>query len=196
VNDRAKAIRHAATYVLSAALVESEESETGRGSLCCVDVDYRRDGGAVAACVSFSGWTADRPDRIWRVRIDHVAPYEPGSLFRRELPCILAVLQEAGRKFETIVVDAYVTLDPSGAPGLGARLYEALDGASVVGVAKTRFAPATTAIPVMRGKSTRPLWVTSMGIEPRRAAEAVENMHGAARIPTLLRLVDREARSA
>jgi deoxyribonuclease V len=61
-------------------------------------------------------------------------------------------------------------------------------------VAKTRFRTATHAVPVLRGRSARPLFVTSAGIGLTEAAELVHHMSGERRIPDALRLVDRLAR--
>ena len=47
-------------------------------------------------------------------------------------------------------------------PGLGARVHAEF-GVPVVGVAKTFFATATHAIPVVRGHASRPLYVTAAG---------------------------------
>jgi deoxyribonuclease V len=109
---------------------------------------------------------------------------------------LLAALAQAPHLPEAIVVDGYVWLGPERRPGLGARLFEALAGASaVVGVAKAPFF-GTVAAPVRRGHSQRPLWVTAAGIEDRDAAAHIESMHGQFRIPTLLKAVDRSCRSA
>ena len=79
---------------------------------------------------------------------------------------------------------------------MGAHLYSALGKrASVIGVAKTRYAGATHAIPVLRGGSKSPLFVTVIGMPASDAAERIEQMHGPHRIPTLLKLVDQLARS-
>ncbi len=165
--------------------------------LACLDVDYRTDGSAVAACVAFDDWTSARASATYAVRIASVEEYQPGEFYRRELPCLLRVLESAAGPFEVILVDSYVTLDPSGKPGLGQRLYEALGRTtSVVGVAKTRFATASMAIPVLRGTSQNPLWVTAVGLDAKEAAGKVAIMAGAHRIPTLLRQVDRLARDA
>lgn len=40
-----------------------------------------------------------------------IAPYQPGEFYRRELPCLLAVLA-CGPVAEVIVVDGYVWLGP------------------------------------------------------------------------------------
>jgi deoxyribonuclease V len=169
--------------------------------LACVDVDYRADGTAVAACLTFPAWDAAFADRCALARSERLQPYEPGKLYLRELPCILAALLAAGiaegSSVEAIIVDAYVTLDPIGTPGLGAHLHTALKGTiPVVGVAKTPYASATTAIAVVRGESRTPLWVSAIGLAPELAAERVRDMHGPYRIPTLLRRVDRAARDA
>jgi deoxyribonuclease V len=132
-------------------------------------------------------------------RSDRAPPhaYEPGELYRRELPCLLRVLEEVTVPLDVVVVDAFVTLDPAGRPGLGARLYESLRRTvAVVGVAKTRYAAATTAIPILRGTSQSPPWITAAGMDASVTADHVRSMHGPHRIPTLLRRVDQLGRQS
>jgi deoxyribonuclease V len=94
-----------------------------------------------------------------------------------------------------LVIDGYVDLDPAGRPGLGARAHEEF-GVPVIGVAKTRFATATHAVPVLRGASgaTRPLYVTAAGLPLPEAAGLVREMAGRYRIPDALRRADALAR--
>jgi hypothetical protein len=61
-----------------------------------------------------------------------------------------------------LVVDGYADLDPDGRPGLGAHAHAEF-GIPVIGVAKSRFRTATHAVPVARGSSVRPLFVTAAG---------------------------------
>lgn len=161
--------------------------------LACVDVDYR-DPMAVAACVLFADWPAAQATGELTEIIQPVAPYEPGSFYKRELPCLLAVLARVHVPLEAIVVDAYVDLAP-GRPGLGRHLFERLH-VPVIGVAKTNFAGATHALPVLRGTSRQPLYVTAAGCDPQLAAENVRRMAGSHRIPDLLKRVDRLCREA
>ena len=126
--------------------------------------------------------------------LEHVEPYEPGRFYTRELPAIRAVLADA-QPLDLLVVDGYVDLDPDGRPGLGAHVYAEV-GIPVVGVAKTSFHAATHAIPVRRGGSDRPLYVTAPGIPLDEAAAMVAGMAGAHRIPDALRRVDALARTA
>src|SRR5438105_2524304 len=107
--------------------------------IACVDVDYRGDG-AVAACVLFRDW-ADATSAAEHVRrIERVEPYQPGQFYKREMPCLMAVLAEVAEPLETVVVDGYVWLADESPPGLGAHPFDALAAAvPVVGVAKTRF---------------------------------------------------------
>ncbi len=161
--------------------------------LACVDVDYRGDE-ALAACLLFADWADPAPTDTWVVQVRDVAPYEPGSFYKRELPCLLAVLAEAPEPPDVIIIDGYVWLGPERRPGLGAHLYEALGRATpVIGVAKTPFA-GTPAAEVIRGAATRPLWVTAAGVGLADAAGRVQAMHGAFRLPTLLRQVDQLCR--
>jgi deoxyribonuclease V len=153
-----------------------------------VDVAYG-DAGARAAAVWFEGWDATAASSEKVCLIDEVAPYEPGAFYKRELPCLLAVL--AGVRPECVVIDGYVWLGPDRS-GLGAHLHQAL-GVPIVGVAKTSFREAP-AMSVLRGESKNPLFVTAVGMDTGAAAAAVARMHGPFRIPTLLRRVDQLAR--
>ncbi|WP_338873453.1 endonuclease V [Myxococcus stipitatus] len=161
--------------------------------LACLDVDYRPDV-TVAACVVFRDWT-DATEATHHVdRGPPAAEYEPGQFYRRELPHLLRVLALVPEKLEAIVVDGYVWLGED-KPGLGAHLYEALGRAvPVIGVAKTAFHSSGIAVPVLRGQSQRPLFVTAVGMSTATAAEHLQRMHGDARRPTLLGRVDRLCR--
>jgi deoxyribonuclease V len=167
--------------------------------IACVDVDYR-DPGAVAACLLFAGWSdpATAEERV--ARVERVEPYQPGQFYKRELPCLMAVLRpvlEGGASLEAVVVDSYVWLADEQRPGMGAHLYEALGRkVPVIGVAKTRFASALLAVEVVRGDSDRPLFVTAAGMDAAEAGKLVQSMHGPYRLPTLLKRVDQLCRTA
>ena len=161
--------------------------------IVCVDVDYRP-ACAVAAAVWFRGWDAATPDSETTCVVRGVPDYEPGAFFRRELPCLLAVLPLSPAA-DIVIVDGYAWLGP-GRPGLGAHLFDALGRTTpVVGVAKTRFRSAD-AVPVVRGASTSPLFVTAAGCDAHEAAALVRSMAGPYRVPDLLTRADRLARSA
>jgi deoxyribonuclease V len=119
-------------------------------------------------------------------------PYRPGQFYLRELPPLRAVLPAPG-ELALIVVDGYVDLDPGGRPGLGAHVHAEF-GVPVIGVAKTEFRAATHAAKVLRGRSSRPLFVTAAGMTVADAARAVEHMAGEFRLPDALKLADRLAR--
>ena len=159
----------------------------------CMDVDYRTER-TVAAGVLFREWTDGVEAAHVLERGPPAEPYEPGQFFRRELPHLLKLVAALPEPVETLVVDGYVWLD-EGRPGLGAHLYEALGRrVPVVGVAKTAFHSSRLAVPVLRGQSQRPLFVTAVGVEPEEAAQWVRSMHGSSRLPTLLGRVDRLCR--
>ena len=163
--------------------------------IAALDVSYG-ERGAASACVLFHDFADPAEDRALVEAIPEVAPYEPGAFYRRELPCLLAVLRRVEAPIALVIVDGYVWL-PEGKPGLGAHLFEALGReVPVVGVAKTSFAGSGFAVPVLRGESTRPLFVTAAGVEPALAGGWIASMHGEHRIPTLLRRVDRLCRDA
>lgn len=158
--------------------------------IVATDVRYDEDARtALAAAVAFDAWTDAEPRREWTVEVDGVADYVPGSFYERELPCLLAVLEPVRAVLSAVVVDGHVWLGPS-RPGLGHHLYEALDRrVPVVGVAKSRF-HGGFATEVLRGDTTRPLYVTAIGLPVEQATAHVRDMHGPYRLPTLLKRVD------
>jgi deoxyribonuclease V len=163
--------------------------------IAAVDVCYSETG-ATAGGVLFTHWSSQQPARELLEFIEQVEPYEPGSFYKRELPCLLKLLEPVKDRVEIIIVDGYVWLRPENRPGLGAHLYEALgEQAPVIGVAKSMFRGATNAEPVLRGRSRRPLYVTAAGMNPVIAAKNILGMHGLHRIPTLLKRVDQLCRS-
>ena len=156
------------------------------------DVHYLPSDGARAALVladdaAFSVIAAEKT-----VLVPHVAPYQPGEFFLRELPPLRSVLSGV-TDLELLIIDGYVDLDPAGKAGLGAHAHTEF-GVPVIGVAKTRFATAVHAVPVLRGQATRPLYVTAAGVPVDRAADMVQAMTGKYRLPDALRQVDALAR--
>ncbi len=129
-----------------------------------VDVHYRSKT-AVAGGVAFRDWCDSRETALYRSRCREPVSYVPGCFFRRELPCILHLLDEHALTPDTIVVDGFVYLDGERVPGLGKYLFDALGKRSpVIGVAKGKYVTAPDSLSVFRGKSRRPLYVTSVGI--------------------------------
>jgi deoxyribonuclease V len=124
--------------------------------IACVDVHYRG-AIAVAACVLFRDWTDAEPKQVIVECMEHPAQYEPGRFYKRELPCLLKVLERAKEPLAAVIVDGYVWLSGQQKPGLGAYLHKALGGAvPVIGVAKSRFSGAGSAETIFRGSSRRP----------------------------------------
>lgn len=157
------------------------------------DVKYFEDGSAMVAAVVFKDFKDSEPVSSYRKKVDRVHDYVPGSFYRRELPCILSLLSDIKEKIDTIIVDGYVFLGDK--PGLGAHLKERIETTvRIIGVAKSYF-EGSDAIKIYRGKSQNPLYVSSSGIDSMEAADFISKMHGRHRIPTLLRKVDRLAKT-
>jgi deoxyribonuclease V len=158
-----------------------------------VDVHYLSTGGARAAAVlatdaAFAHVLAERT-----AVVPQAAPYRPGEFYRRELPPLRAVLEDLS-ELGLLVVDGYADLDPDARPGLGAHVHAEF-GVPVIGVAKSRFRTATHAVPVLRGSSVRPLFVTAAGMPAADAADLVRRMAGRYRLPDALRRADALARA-
>jgi deoxyribonuclease V len=164
-------------------------------AIACLDAAYASTAAAVAGALIRS-WDAEAASQM-RVRRFDGSPgnYEPGAFYKRELPLLLSIISDFDQEIEAIVIDGYVWLDANGLSGLGGHLFSSLGRRiPVVGIAKTRYRNDTWSVPVLRGDSRRPLFITSAGTQAREAAECVRRMHGDYRIPTILNIVDRAAR--
>ena len=157
------------------------------------DVHYPASGGARAAAVvsADAGFLRLVADRV--ALVPDVQPYRPGQFYLRELPPLRAAL-DGLTGMTLLVVDGFADLDPDGRPGLGAHAHAEF-AVPVIGVAKSAFRAATHAVPVLRGTSARPLYVTAAGMPRTDAANLVRRMAGRHRIPDALRRADTLARN-
>jgi deoxyribonuclease V len=161
-----------------------------------LDVHYGSDR-PIAACVVFNHWWDSTPTDLIRAAVPCTPEYRAGRFYKRELPCLLSVLERAGREFETLVIDGYVHLTAEVGKGLGIHLFESLPYAPVViGVAKNPLKIAERFVPIHRGRSRKPLFVSAAGCPVQEAARSILSMHGPYRIPTLLKQADHHARAA
>ena len=162
--------------------------------MLAVDVDYRNNK-AIVAGVAFNQWADDKPAQEWVIQVPSPAAYLPGQFYRRELPCILALLKQIDAVPEVMIIDGYVYLGYEKKPGLGQYLFEALHGDTVViGVAKKRFKNTPEGVALYRGQSKRPLYVTAVGIDEDEARQLIASMVGHHRIPVLLKRADQLCR--
>lgn len=155
---------------------------------------YYFDGKAKTVCLEFEKWNESKDFKIYHEIIENVEEYIPGEFYRRELPCILSLLNQIDlTKVEAIIVDSFVYLDNDKKYGLGGHLYEKLNKQiPIIGVAKTNFASIEkNKTGILRGDSQKPLFITAIGIELKDAVEKVTSMAGEFRIPTLLKELDR-----
>lgn len=161
-----------------------------------IDVHYRTTF-AKAVSIEFEDWKAEQPTLINEVILPEVSPYIPGQFYKRELPCILKVLELTNlSKVDTIIIDGYVTLDDKGKPGLGRYLYEHLQQSiPIIGIAKRPFKDNAQYVKkIFRGESKQPLYITSIGVELTEVAKKIQEMSGKFRIPTLLKILDKETK--
>ena len=149
---------------------------------------------AKTVCLEFADWNESKIYKIYTETIDNIEDYVPGEFYKRELPCIISLLNQIDlKKVEAIIVDGFVYLDDEKKFGLGGYLYGKLNKEiPIIGVAKTNFSTIEKyKKPLFRGESKKPLFITSIGIELEDAVKKIENMEGEYRIPTLLKELDR-----
>ena len=154
----------------------------------CLDVQYY-DTYAVTAYVLFKDIAGTEPAKTGHVVTHEIHPYEPGAFYKRELPCLLNALQAITDPLELIIIDANVWLSDE-KMGLGGILYESLSKSiPVIGVSITKYTSDTSKIvPVYRGDSQNPLYVSAIGLDTSEAVQLIKDMAGPYRIPTLINL--------
>jgi len=160
------------------------------------DVHYKNDTAKVV-CAVLQHWHDAVATHYWVKHVKTIAEYVPGEFYKRELPCLLEILRDIDlQKITCIIIDGFVVLDDDGKPGLGAHLYNSLPHkVPVIGVAKTSFHQNTKqVIPVYRGESKNPLFITAIGIPLLKAANHIQEMYGDYRIPAVLKEVDRRTK--
>lgn len=163
--------------------------------IACFDVHYEGDT-ANAAAIVFRQWKDSTIIDQFAIRVANVGKYRAGRFYQRELKPLRELLEVITYPIRYFVIDAYCHLSGAGSPGLGAHLHRLLsDNSVVVGVAKNRYRNSHHAIEILRGGSERPLFITSIGIDYRCAADHVQSMAGEHRMPTMLKTVDRLSRN-
>ena len=155
-----------------------------------VDVYYRNES-ATTALVEFSDYSSCTTSRTLIQESETVAPYIPGKFYLRELPCILKILEKAERLYQMIFIDGFVFLRKPTCYGLGGYLARALGyKAIIIGVAKNYFSMADRFVEIKRGRSSRPLYISSFNMKPETAGSLIKEMYGNNRIPYILKLTD------
>ncbi len=150
------------------------------------------DSKARTVCISFINWEDDFFNFSFEI-LDEIEEYKSGEFYKRELPCILSLLEKIEiQNLEAIIIDGYVYLNDELQLGLGGRLFQSLSKkVPVIGVTKSNFASIVkNRKELCRGKSSKPLYITSVGIDLEYATECIKKMKGEYRIPTLLKKLD------
>jgi deoxyribonuclease V len=152
---------------------------------------------AKTVCLIFEQWNSSEIKNSFTEIINNIENYVPGEFYKRELPCIISLIFKLDlTKIDFIIIDGFVYLDDNGKFGLGAYLYEKLSGKiPIIGVAKTDFISLNKNKQLLfRGKSKKPLFITSIGINIDEATEKIKIMNGEYRIPTLLKELDKQTK--
>lgn len=157
-----------------------------------IDVHYKETYAKVVGALFH--WEDESLREIISVKIPEVEEYIPGQFYKRELPCILKLLQEINlNKIDVIIVDGHIFVSNEKKIGLGGYLYHSLnEKIPIIGVAKKHFHDTNkVSFPVFRGSSKNPLYISSIGINIDASIKKIQNMDGKYRIPTILKELDR-----
>lgn len=159
--------------------------------ILALDVHYREEE-TKAVGVIFH-WEDAVPQDVIIEYIDDVEGYIPGQFYKRELPCLMKIIEKVNiDNVEVIIVDGHIYVDNDGNYGLGGKLYEELGNQfPIIGVAKTPFhTNKQTVTEIKRGKSDNPLYVSAIGMELSTASQKILDMSGDFRIPSILKILD------
>ncbi|WP_109829371.1 endonuclease V [Reichenbachiella versicolor] len=163
----------------------------------CFDTFYREDC-AKTAVVGIEDWYSPEPAFELTDTISEVNDYESGAFYKRELPCLLSIIDKINLDplKDILVIDGYVFLSDEGKIGLGGYLYNELKTkVPIIGVAKNNFFTLNKLKKtIFRGGSKKPLFITVLGFDLQIASEKIISMHGDFRMPTILKLVDQKCR--
>lgn len=173
--------------------IDRKDEHLTEAYFLAVDVQY--EGEVAFVCgVSFSSPIQERPDNVYYTELKVPDCYVPGEFYKRELPCIVKLLEEHDLSPGVIIVDGYTYLDNTKTFGLGAKLsaYFSEKGKEVltIGVAKNPRKNTPKQWQIYRGNSTKPLFVSALGMNNEFAINVISNMAGEHRIPKLLKLAD------
>jgi deoxyribonuclease V len=152
-----------------------------------------------AYCVGVIFSTIESEEITWfNSEVEIAEEYIPGEFYKRELPSLMKVIEQVElNSIDFIIIDGYVFLDDFGKKGLGAHLFDTLEGkVPIIGVAKSKFYDNTRNVQeVFRGKSKKPLYVTSIGIDITIAAQCITNLAGDYRMPDILKKLDQRTKN-
>lgn len=127
----------------------------------------------------------------YRIIVNDVEPYQSGKFYKREMPCLLALIEKIGEPFDVIVIDGYVYLNGTDKAGLGKYLYDNLViKKPVIGIAKTHFYDIGQEYAIHRGISKHPLYVTCVDFDLNLAKNFVQTLQGKNTIPDMIKMVD------
>lgn len=163
--------------------------------ILAVDVYYTENRAKVVGALF--DWEDYEPQQIIVDYINEVSAYHSGQFYKRELPCILKLLEVVDlNQLQAIIIDGHCFINNNRAFGLGAYLWESLNGkVPVIGVAKNMFHNTEeVSFPIYRGESKKPLFVSSIGYDINKAKNKIGSMKGKFRMPNILKLVDQQSR--
>lgn len=157
-----------------------------------LDVHYKDDGSAKSVGILFN-WNDFQPKEILIEYINETDEYIPGEFYKRELPCLLKIIEKVDlADLKGIVIDGYIYINNEKGLGLGGHLWQTLNKQiPIIGVAKNFYhGNAKTVQQIYRGESKKPLYISSVGIDLEQASDLIEQMQGEFRMPDLLKQLD------
>lgn len=150
---------------------------------------------ATVAGIRFTGIENNNILNEYKIIVNHVEPYQSGQFYKREMPCLLSLINKIKEPFDVIIIDGYVYLDGLEKPGLGKYLYDNLSYKKpIIGIAKKHFYDIPFKYNISRGNSKNYLYVTCVNFDIDIAKNLVKKLQGNNRIPYIVKVVDKLSR--
>lgn len=163
-----------------------------------IDTYYRSEQEAYTVGIIFEEWDDKKPLSIVDDVNETFDRYIPGEFYKRELPCILRILNKINiLEFDSIILDGYIDLkDNEGniKPGLGRRLCSKInihDDLDIIGIAKSLYCRTDEISYKLVRNSSKALYCQSLR---GNSLDFLKYLDGDYRIPTLLKLLDNKTK--
>lgn len=151
---------------------------------------------ATVAGIRFTGIENHIILNEYKTIIYDVEPYQSGYFYKREMPCLLSLINQIEEPFDVIIIDGYVYLDGLNKAGLGKYLYDNLSCKKpIVGIAKKHFYDIPQDYAIYRSTSKQPLYITCIDFDIEIAKNFVSSLQGKYRIPDIINQVDKLSRN-
>lgn len=78
--------------------------------IIAIDVFYKSACQAKVVAILFDDWYSQNIKRVYSIDLENISEYKSGEFYKRELPCIVQLLELIEEEYDYIIIDGYVYL--------------------------------------------------------------------------------------